>query len=326
MTEIYTVISILALAAILYWAARQLIDWLSRRVAEPPPPPAPAGTRVIRDVEFASTPHGPLLLDIYMPETFSDTPLPVLMYIFGGGWFIGNRHQVRIFHWQNFAQHGYAVVGISYRLSHLDTFPAQIHDCKKALRWIRRNAENYNFDPQRIGVFGSSAGGHLSALMGTSGDVLELEGPLEAGGEDYLGPVQAVADFMGPTDMGQAQAQRRKPGMSWVARGSIATSLFGDRITNMPELVKAANPLTYIKPGMPPFFIVHGEKDRVVPLGQSILLHEALQGSGNESELIILKGKAHTHVKAYSTDEMFSKLRAFFDRHLKPPSQTAAQE
>ncbi len=316
MTEIYIIISILALAAILYWASRWLLDRWSKSVAEPPPPPAPAGTRVIRDVEFASTPHGPLLLDIYLPDTSSDTPLPVLMYIFGGGWAIGNRHQVRVFQWQNFAQHGYAVVGISYRLSHQDIFPAQIHDCKKALRWIRSNAKKYNFDAQRIGVFGSSAGGHLSALMGTSGDVLELEGPLEAGDEDYIGQLQAVADFMGPTDMEQAEAQRLKPGMSWVSRGSIATALFGDKIANVPELVRSANPLTYIKPGMPPFFIVHGEKDRVVPVGQSILLHEALQASGNESELIILEGKGHTDVKAYGADEIFSKLKAFFDRHL----------
>ncbi|MCY4324152.1 MAG: alpha/beta hydrolase [Gammaproteobacteria bacterium] len=322
MTATYIIISILALAAILYWAGRLLVDWLSKRVAEPPPPPAPAGTRVIRDVEFASTPHGPLLLDIYMPDTSADAPLPVLMYIFGGGWFIGNRHQVSALHWQNIAQHGYAVVCISYRLSHLATFPSQIHDCKKGLRWIRKNAEKYNFDPHRIGVFGSSAGGHLSALMGTSGDVLELEGPLEEGDENYLGPVQAVADFMGPTDFAQAEAQRRKPGVSWASRRAIAARLLGDRVANVPELVKAANPLTYIKPGMPPFFIVHGEKDRVVPLGQSVILHEALQASGNESELMILEGKGHTHVKAYGTDEIFSKLKAFFDRHLKPQSLT----
>ena len=102
--------------------------------------------------------------------------MPVLLHIFGGGWMMGNRNQIRALNGHNYAQHGYAVATIDYRLSDAATFPAQIHDCKAAVRWIRKHAEQYNFDPKKIAVFGASAGGHLSAMLGTTGNVEELEG------------------------------------------------------------------------------------------------------------------------------------------------------
>ncbi len=315
MDSIFILIAVAVVLYILFRGAKKWVDDYSRRVAEPPAPDAPDGTKVIRDIDYVQTPQGPRSLDIYLPE--SDSPLPVLLHIHGGGWEIGNKNAVRIYNWQNFAQHGYAVVTIDYRLSGVAIHPAQIHDCKAAVRWIRKNAEQYNFDATRIGVMGSSAGGHLSALIGTSAGIDALEGKLEPGDDQHIGPVQAVVDFAGPSDFSQMEAQRLRFGYKLDARNSIATRFLGGKFSDVPDQVQSVNPINYIKPGMPPFLIVHGEKDHVVPLGQAQILHEALLSSGNESELVIVKDAGHTSVPMFCTDEITEKVKHFLDQHLK---------
>ncbi len=296
-----------------------LLERYFRKKAEPSSPPnPPEGVRAVRDIEYTQTPQGSLVLDVYIPEKATDKPFPVVIYFFGGGWQVGNKNQVGQMNELSLAKNGYAVVSINYRKSHVDTFPAQIHDCKAAVRWIRKHAEQYNLDPNKIGAMGGSAGGHLSALLGTSGDDVLIEGDVPVGDEQYAGPIQAVVNLFGPTDMAQIEAQRLPLGMHVaMKKGQPVFNLFGGLVEDSPDLVQQANPISYIKPGMPPFLIIHGEQDRIIPIGQSEILHEALQSSGNTSELIRLKGKGHLSISAFKSEPVFSRIRDFFDLHLK---------
>ena len=150
----------------------------------------------MRDIEYARTPEEPLLLDLYRPEMSTMQPKPLVVWIHGGAWRAGSKtnpgEAVR------FVDEGYVVASIGYRLSRTARFPAQAHDVKAAIRWLRANAQRYEINPDKIGVWGASAGGHLVALLGTSGDVAELEGNL--GNPGVSSRVQAVVDYFGPTN------------------------------------------------------------------------------------------------------------------------------
>ncbi len=318
MTALWIIVACITAYA-LFRGLRKLKEVLS--IINQGEPEAPEGVAVIRDVEFKQTDSDPLLLDIYLPEG-NDKPLPVLMYIFGGGWVTGNKHQLAWYNLQNLAQHGFAVVSISYRWSSVAKFPAQIHDCKAALRWIRKNAEQYNLNPHRIGVIGASAGGHLASLMGTSGNAADLEGELQPGEAAFAGPVQATVNFFGLSDMSQIEDQRQRlrnviGPRSYNRRDSIVSLLFGGSPANMPNQVQKANPVAYVEAGMPPFLHIHGAKDRIVPLGQSELLHDALLTAGNDTELHVVEKAGHLSFSHYQTEEIFNKVKSFCERHLK---------
>lgn len=149
---------------------------------------------VKKDLEFANVDGHSLKLDLYLPAEVKDAPLVV--WIHGGGWSGGSKNGCPI-SW--LTDDGYAVASISYRLTDKAIFPAQIHDCKAAIRWLRANAEKFGYSTAKVGVSGSSAGGHLAALVGTSGDVKELEGTV-GGNLDQSSRVDAVVDFYGATD------------------------------------------------------------------------------------------------------------------------------
>src|SRR5882724_12604171 len=161
-------------------------------------PPAPAAgqvrLRIDRDVEYARVGNRPLLLDLYLRDA-STEPAPVVVWIHGGGWSAGDKFPTPA---ARLVAAGYAVASIEYRLTGEAKFPAQIHDCKAAIRWLRASARKYNLDAAHIGVWGHSSGGHLVSLLGTSGDVKELEGA--EGNTDQSSRVQAVCDFCGPSD------------------------------------------------------------------------------------------------------------------------------
>jgi acetyl esterase/lipase len=163
---------------------------------------------VYQNVEYANVDGQSMLLDLYIPKNAAE-PVPVIVWIHGGGWYEGGKD------WYaptRFIDHGYAAVSISYRLTGVAPFPAQIYDCKGAIRWLRANAAKYNIDPDRIGVFGSSAGGHLAALLGTSGGVKELEGDV-GGNLEYSSDVQAVCDSFGPINL--IEIHRGLPEDAW---------------------------------------------------------------------------------------------------------------
>ena len=318
---------IIALAALAVFVACKLLaywwKWFGRRMAEPPPQPLLEGVEVIRDIEFTRTPNGPLLLDIYKPADASPSaPLPVVMFMYGGGWMTGNRHQLKFFRGQEYVRHGYALVAIEYRSSEAAIFPAQIHDCKAAVRWIRQNAAEYGLDGSRIAALGGSAGGHLAALLGTSDAVADMEGDLPPQGDDYAGPIQAVVDMLGPTDLSRIAEQSHRFGVRHEKKDSFVSKFLGGQPSLNLEQAKAANPITYIRPGMPPFLIIHGSADWIVPVQQSEMLHQALVEQGNESELHVAEGAGHGSLKSFSSDEMLNKIFGFLDTHLQSASDT----
>jgi acetyl esterase/lipase len=256
------------------------------------------------------------LLDLYLPQQ-TDKPLPVVMWVHGGAWFQGDKKVCPAI---DFATHGYAVVSINYRFSQEAIYPAQINDCKAAVRWIRAHGRFYNLDGARIGAWGESAGGHLVALLGTTGDVKDLEG--EGGNLDQSSRVQAVCDFCGPTDLLQFQAQAAKGPVhnprNWDAPDSFTSRLIGGTIQENPQKAARANPITFITKDDPPFLILHGDRDKSVPLAQSEILHAALQKAGVEVKFEIIHGAGH----GLETPENLKAVEDFFDSRLKRRSAT----
>ena len=282
---------------------------------EPGAPSAPDGVIAYRDQVYAKRGERELLLDVYAPEEQGEAALPVIVFLFGGAWEAGNRHQAVRFDLLDYATEGYIVVTADYRYLTEAVYPAQIDDVKTVLRWIRMNAESYGLDAERIGIIGPSAGGHLAALAGTA----NRPGELEVGGPpDVPSHVHAVVDYFGPTDFLQGDAHRTEDADPWNAADSSVSRLIGAPIESAPEKVALANPITFIDGSEPPFLIIHGDKDGLVPLHQSQILHEALLAAGVSSELLVVKDGDHGYGGDFSEDEHAERVRAFFREHLRP--------
>lgn len=216
-------------------------------------------------------------LDVFMPDTLEQQN-PVLVWIHGGGWQSGDKSEFKNTNrFTELRKRGYAVVVINYRLSGEVKFPAQIHDVKAAIRWIKANAATYKFNAAKLGLWGASAGGHLSALAGTSANVAELE-DMSLGNSNYTSQVQAVVDWYGPVDFLTMDSAALAQGCSSNHNGAISpeSKLIGYQITTRPDLVAKASPITYISNDDPPFFIEHGLTDCTVPHAQSQLLYDKL--------------------------------------------------
>lgn len=272
----------------------------------------PEDVKLERDVVYGKGSERDLKLDIVRPKEKPGKPMPVLVWIHGGGWRGGNKTSGirRII---PYARRGYFCATIEYRLSAEATFPAQIEDCKCAIRFLRSKAEEYNLDPDRIGVWGSSAGGHLVALLGTSGGLKELEG--QGGHEKYSSSVQAVCDWFGPSDLTKIVEEGRH-----AQPGNPVELMLGGPVRDNLEKAKMASPVTHIDKDDPPFLIIHGDKDSTVPVSQSKLLHEKLKAADVDSTLKILKDMGHGGV--LFEDPLVQALIAdFFDRHLKTNSE-----
>jgi len=200
-------------------------------------------------------------------------------------------------------QDGYAVASINYRLARSAPFPAQLEDCKAAVRWLRANASIYNLDPDRIGVWGYSSGGHLAALLGTTGGLPELEG--SGDNLQYSSRVQAVCDVAGPADL--LAMANLGPKRTLAIQG-----LLGGPPENDKAKAIAANPIHYISKDDPPFLIVHGEADRVIPVEQSQRLYEELRKAGVNATL----KTPHVGHQAIQMDSL-KDAEVFFDATLK---------
>lgn len=235
-------------------------------------------------IEFATPDGVSLLLDLHLPESVESPPL--IMWIHGGGWKGGTRKNCKL-RWA--VSHGYAVASIEYRLSDEAIFPAQIHDCKGALRWLRANAGKYGYNAERVVVGGSSAGGHLAALMGTSGDVEALEGKT-GGNLDQSSRVQGVIDYYGPTDF--VHRVKTQPSKGEDPKGSVYR-LFGGKNSERIDQIKLGSPVTHLSQDDPPFLILHGEEDKTVYLDQSELFHAACEQTEVPSQLLIFPDKGH---------------------------------
>ncbi|MDX2198531.1 MAG: alpha/beta fold hydrolase [Phycisphaerae bacterium] len=251
-------------------------------------------------------------MDIYVPPTGAG-PFPCVMWIHGGGWQSGTYQNVppAILALRN---QGFVVVSASYRLSFEAIFPAQIHDVKGAVRFLRANAATFSIDPRRIAAWGASAGGHLVALLGAAGNVPALEGS-SGGNLGFSSRVQVVVDYFGPTDLLNMQLDITDPpgsGLDHDAANSPESRLvgwdeagqgIGDIRANLsnpnapyPELVQrtiSANPISWIDASDPPMFIGHGDADRTVPLHQSTRLDSALAAVGVNRQYVIVPGAGH---------------------------------
>lgn len=262
-------------------------------------PTFPDGTTVEKNVAYG--PHERNKLDVAVPK--GDGPFPLLVWIHGGGWEGGSKDGFGPFAPQ--VARGYAVASINYRYSKQAVFPAQVLDAKAAIRFLRTNAKKYKFDADHVGVGGASAGGHISALLGTSANVKELEGE---GAKPDDTRVQAVFDLFGPTDLCKLSPAGARP--------NPVTRLLGGDTDKLKDLAGCGTPQTHVTKDDAPFLILHGDKDPLVPLAQSEDLHAALKKAGVASELVVVKGGGHGGA-GFSSKENVEKINAFLDKNLK---------
>ncbi|WP_251551478.1 alpha/beta hydrolase [Neobacillus muris] len=252
-----------------------------------------------------------LKLHLLVPK-HSDKQLPLIIYIKGGGW--GKNHPQKSFSFipslVQFAKRGYVVASVEHRTSHAAKFPAQLHDIKAAVRYLKANAGKYHINPDKVGVWGSSSGGHLAALLGTSGGIKQLEG--NSYNQSTESRVQAVVDWYGPTDF--SQMSKFPSEVDFDAADSPESILIGGPVQEHPDQVKLANPITYITPDDPPFLIMHGDKDKRVPYNQSVLLYQALKKANVEVTMYRIKGAGHG---GFSEPAILNIVQEYFDLHLK---------
>jgi acetyl esterase/lipase len=279
---------------------------------------APSAVELLTDVEYGKGGNRPLKMHILRPRVMPKEKLPVIVFIHGGGWFEGHRNRglAPLVH---FAERGYLCATIEYRLSDEAKFPAQIEDIKTAVRFLRARAKEFHLDPERIGVWGQSAGGHLAALMGTSGNVKDLEG---AGGwQEFSSRVNAVVDWNGPIDLLEPneleRLMKQKQAEGW--KQIAMERLFGGPVLENKEKAVRANPITYVTKDDPPFLIIHGDEDQAVGINQSQLLYDALKKAGVDVTFNVIKGAGHFGVDGVSPLEsnLAAMMDAFFDKHLK---------
>ena len=255
-------------------------------------------------------------LDLYIPKIggkmpTAQNPVPVIVWIHWGSWMHGSKDPC-VPLGLKYHQKGYAIAGINYRLIGTDPFPAQLEDCKSAVRWLRANAKKYGLDANRIGVWGVSAGGHLAALLGTTGYTKEFDV-----GEhlDQSSAVQCVCDLFGPADLPNIFEDAQLEGRLRGEQATVRKFLGGDLRDKM-DLAFKATPTFHVNKSSAPFLIFHGDKDMIVPVRQSERLHEELKKAGVESEYVVVKDAGHGAV-GFLTPEVLEKIERFFAKHLK---------
>ena len=296
---------VVPLILILFLIAATLV--LAQRRGSTEAPKVPEGVTVHRDVAYVTDGHERQKLDLYVPDIGEN--LPLIIWVHGGAWRGGDKtNYIRM----EYLKAGYAGASLNYRLSQHAIFPAQIEDVKAAVRWLRANAETYRLDPNRFAAWGSSAGGHLVAMLGTTGDIVEFEV-----GENLKvsSRIQAVVDYFGPTDFLQMDAQSLPDGLVHDAPDSPESQLVGGPIQAYKDRVARANPITYVSKDDSPFLIIHGDKDKLVPYQQSVLLKDALAEADVPVTFYKVEGGGHGWFKDPKVPEL---TKAFLEEHLKP--------
>ncbi len=287
----------------------QAIRWAARK--------KPAAAKKSEVLTFKNIPYVPggnerRQLDIYLPWDYEtlEKPLPLVIAVHGGGWAAGRKEDCKLLaDW--LLPQGYAVAAINYRFTDTDAFPAQIEDCKAAVRWLRANAEKYKFDKNRFGTWGASAGGHLVALLGCTGGTKEFDV-----GEnlDQSSAVQAVCDYFGPTDF---SVLFETPGFKDEHHvDTLVEKLLGGMPKDKPEAARKASPINYADKNSAPMLIVQGDKDLLVPYQQSEIFEKKLKEAGVPCELIMLQGAGHGG-NEFLSPELLKRIEAFYAKFLK---------
>lgn len=262
------------------------------------------------DVPYAGNNNPKQMVDIYLPKKrATDKPLPVVVFIHGGGWSGGDRKGYAGPAAGLAASGNYACVSVGYRLSGEVKWPNQIHDCKAAIRWIRGHAKELNIDPDKIGATGASAGGHLVSLLALTGDNKHLEGSV-GDFTSLSSRVTCVVNFCGPTDMGAPLMQ----GEAAKVDDPAVAGLVGGPLKDNAEKVKECSPLTYVSKDAVPIMTVHGTADARVDYKNAEKLDVALKKVGATSILIPMKGAGHGIPIG---PELAGRIQAFWDLYLR---------
>ena len=274
-------------------------------LAAAPLPAAPAGGTKTENIVYGRSGDRELKLDLYLPAAPAPGKkgFPVVIYIHGGGWRVGSKSEGERYA-EMFNRNGIALASIDYRLSNVAIWPAQIHDSKTAVRWVRANARRYGLNPARIGAMGASAGGHLAALLGTTEGVKALEDRGQ-GSPKESSRVRAVCDISGPIDLSI-------PTDSLIGKLSVRGELHGSA-EERPDLVRQADPSRYVKGGEPPFLIIQGDQDKLVVPEHAYKLQKALKAHGDDVTLDLVPGGKHIPMKG---DKQRDEVGAFFKKHL----------
>lgn len=273
------------------------------------------------DVTYSTAGETELKLDLAVPAG-DGGPHPMVVFIHGGGWAGGSRLAFRR-QIQEAARRGYVGATVSYRLMKYDRqnketttaeqpFPAQVHDVKAAIRWLRANAKKYHADPERIGVTGFSAGGHLVLMLGLTDKDSGLEG--NGGHPEVSSRVQAVVNVFGPTEMKTAWQQSS---VAWIYR-----LFLGGTPEEAAEHYRLASPVTWVSADDPPVLTIHGDLDRLVPVSNARLLDQTMKAAGASHELLILKGQGHGF-RGEAARTMVDATWKFFEKQLKTPAAAA---
>lgn len=266
----------------------------------------PTGQQVIRDVAYApAEPAGSKghLLDLYLPESHGKSRRPLLIWTGGSAWLADTGKESAGPIAEIFNAEGYAVAGVSIRSSTQARFPAQVHDIKAAIRWLRAHAAQYNLDPGRFAIMGTSSGGWTTAMAALTGDVPALEGDLGVTGVSSR--VQAAVAFYPPTDFlqmdahmlpGACESFNRRLGLTECHNDRLSpeSRLVGCAIQTCPEAVARANPINYISQADPPMTVLHGQADMLVPHHQSVLLYDALKAHCTEATFFSVPNAGHS--------------------------------
>jgi len=238
-----------------------------------------------RDVVYATVDGKPLALDVYLPAGVTSPPLVV--WVHGGAWTSGTKANPPA----EFVAHGYALASLDFRQSTTARFPAQVHDIKAAIRFLRAMRARYgDYRTDRIAIAGSSSGGHLAALVGVTNGDAELEGRV-GGSFEQSSSVQAILDYYGASNLTTILAQSTPHGLS--VRRPALDRLLGAQPETVPALAELASPMDHIDRGDPPLFILHGDQDPQMPVNQSLELQGAYEKLGLDVELRIVHGAAH---------------------------------
>ena len=278
----------------------------SSKQGRPEQQPA-AKQKITRDIKYSRPDGHSLKLDLYQPVDAA-SPTPVIVFVHGGGWKNGDKKSGgKNAGW--LTEHGFAIASIQYRLTDKAQWPAQINDCYEAVRWVRKNADKYDFDPNHIAAWGTSAGGHLVVLMGTRACPEK---------ETVSSRVQAVCDWFGPSELLTMPPNNVGNGRTEedIARSNGA-KLLGATVRDVPELARDASGIDHVTPDDPAFLIMHGDKDPGVPIEQSRRLHQRLTKAGVDSTLHVVKGAGHGG-KQFASPESRDVVLSFFNRTLKP--------
>jgi acetyl esterase/lipase len=275
-------------------------------IAAQPPKGLPAGVDFIPNLVYAEPDGLPQKLDLYLPRN-PGQPVPLVVFVHGGGWYSGYKENPLAL---PLTAEGFAVASINYRLTPVARFPAQLFDCKAAIRWLRANSAKYHFDPNKIGAWGTSAGGHLVDLLGTTANHPELEG--EEGNPGVSSAVQAVCSFAGPTNLLDIYNEGQPKKKDILEHMGVTPLLGGPTAQNLDK-ARAASAIFYVAPSDPPFLLVHGDHDPSVPMQQSLEFADALKKAGDDVTVYIVKGGLHVPRDPVTRQQAIN----FFKQHLQ---------